>query len=283
MSPVAGERPWGDRELLVAGVRAMAGAVLLGLPLLMTMEMWSLGFTMRPERLALLLALTFPLLAGLAYFGGFRSNVGLKDSLIDAGVAFLLGTVAAAVVLAAFGVLDSDSSIREIVGTLALEAVPAGMGAALARSQLGAGDEDDKDDDEGHWEESYGGELFLMVAGALFFAFNVAPTDEVTVVAIHQGNPYFALGMALASVLVLHGFVYTLGFKGSHDPEAGRSKSFAFFRLTLPGYVLVLLTCALVLWMFGRLDGLGFDQALHRTIVLGLPGSVGAATARLVL
>ena len=276
-----GGRPWGDGELLVAGVRAMAGAILLGLPLLMTMEMWSLGFTMKPERLALLLALTVPLLAGLAYFGGFRRDVGLKDSLIDAGVAFFLGTAAAAAVLAAFGVIDQYSSAREVVGVLALEAVPAGMGAALARSQLGKDDDDDGDD--GRWEQSYGGELFLVVAGALFFAFNVAPTDEVVRVTVEQGSPYFALGTAAASVLVLHGFVYTLGFKGSHDPEAGRSKLFAFFRLTLPGYALVLLTSALVLFLFGRLDGLGPDSALHMTIVLGLPGSVGAATARLVL
>lgn len=273
-------RPWADRELLVAGVRALAGAVLFGLPLLMTMEMWTLGFAMRPERLALLLVLTVPLLTGLAYFGGFRTNVGWRDSLLDAFVAFFLGALAALAVVAAFGIIDEGSSLREIVGIVALESVPASMGAAVARSQLGLSQE--KDDVE-RWEESYTGELCLMVAGGLFFAFNIAPTDEITLITVEQGNPFYALGMAAASLLLLHSFVYTLGFKGSHDPEEDRSKLLAFFRLTLPGYALVLLVCALVLWLFGRLDGIGLDQSLHLTIVLGFPGAIGAAAARLVL
>ena len=53
--------------------------------------------------------------------------------------------------------------------------------------------------------------------------------------------------------------------------------------LTVPGYALVLATSLLVLWLFGRVDGLEPSQALHMTAVLGLPGALGAATARLIL
>ena len=53
--------------------------------------------------------------------------------------------------------------------------------------------------------------------------------------------------------------------------------------LTLPGYALLPLSSLLVLWLFGRIDGLEPAQALHMTAVLGLPGALGAATARLIL
>jgi uncharacterized membrane protein len=46
--------------------RAFGGALVFSLPLLMTMEMWWLGFAMDRLRLALLLAVQLPLLVGLA-------------------------------------------------------------------------------------------------------------------------------------------------------------------------------------------------------------------------
>lgn len=276
------ERPIVDGEFGKALARAFAGAVLFGLPLLMTMEMWTLGFTMRSERLALMLVLSVPLLVGLAYYGGFRRNVGLGDSIVDGLVAFAIGTVAAALVLFAFGVLDARSSLEEIVGVVALESVPAGMGAALASSQLGRS-RDEGDEGEHEWGESYAAELFLMVAGALFFAFNMAPTEEIVVITLEQGRVPYAIGLMVVSLLLLHAFVYALDFKGQHEEAHERARLPAFVSLTLPGYALVLLTSLLVLWLFGRLDGLEPSQALHMTAVLGLPGALGAATARLVL
>ena len=136
-SPTA--RPFADRALYKALARALAGSVLFALPLLMTAEMWTLGFAMPSERLALLLVLTVPLLVGLSWYGGFRHNVGLADAVVDGFVAFGVGTAAAGLVLFAFGVLGPHSSAEQIVGTLALESVPAGMGAALASNQLGLG------------------------------------------------------------------------------------------------------------------------------------------------
>lgn len=273
-------RPVADRALCKALARAFAGAVLFSLPLLMTAEMWTLGFTMRPERLALMLLLTVPLLAGLAYYGGFRHSVDLRDSIVDGLVAFMLGTVAAALTLFAFGVLDRQSSLEQLVGILALESVPAGLGAALASSQLGLEENGEKAHD---WGESYAGELFLMVAGALFFAFNVAPTEEIVLITLEQGHAAYAVGLMLVSLLLLHAFVYVLDFKGQHGRPVKRPRLPAFLSLTLPGYALVLLTSLLVLWLFGRIDGLDPSQSLHMTAVLGLPGALGAATARLVL
>src|SRR3712207_7608012 len=50
--------------------RSFAGAILFGLPLFMTMEMWWLGFLIRPERLALFILISIPMLWALAWLAG---------------------------------------------------------------------------------------------------------------------------------------------------------------------------------------------------------------------
>ena len=267
-----------DDELWLGLARAVAGALLFGLPVFMTMEMWRLGFTIPPLRLALFLTLSVPLLAGLAYLAGFRRDVGWLDAVVDGLVAWLIGAVTAGGALALFGALAAGMSFAEIAGKVALLAVPAGIGAALASSQLGESDRDEREE-----YQSYLGELFLMLAGAVFLAFNIAPTDEVPVIAMQQASPWLALLLVLASLLVLHGFVYGVGFRGGHGVRPGRRPLGELLGLTLPGYVVSLLASAYVLWTFGRLEGLAFSAMLHVVLVLGLPASVGAAAARLIL
>jgi putative integral membrane protein (TIGR02587 family) len=246
----------------------------------MTMEMWWLGFLIRPERLALFLLAGVPFLWALAWMAGFREDVGWSDALIDAGIAYLIGAVASLLVMALLGVVQPGVSLYELAGKVAVQAVPAGMGATLARSQLGAREEEEATEQR---RETYLGELFLMAAGALFLAFNVAPTEEIVTIAHQQGSPLYGVALILASLLALHAFVYFVGFHGQHEPPGGRSGTAEFVRLTLPGYLVVLLVCLYVLWTFGRLDGVPFDMALHLVLVLGFPAALGAATARLVL
>ena len=260
--------------------RAFAGALLFALPLLMTMEMWSLGFVVRPERLALFLVVGIPLLAGLAWLVGFREDFGWQDAVIDAGIAYLVAALAAGCALVLLGAITPDMSAYEIAGKVALQLVPAGLGAVLARSQLGLRDEDDVEEAR---RESYAGELFLMAAGALFLAFNVAPTEEIVLIAHQQASPWYGLMLLVGSVGLLHAFVYAVGFSGQHSPPEDRGGGHEFLYLTLPGYVIVLAICAYVLWTFGRLDGLSVMSALHLVLVLAFPAALGAATARLVL
>lgn len=122
-----------------------------------------------------------------------------------------------------------------------------------------------------------------MAAGAVFFAFNLAPTDEIPLIAHQQRSPWVALALVALSLLLLHGFVYGAGFRGQHAPRPGRSLRADLLGLTLPGYVIVLAACTYVLWTFGRLDGLAPGAMLHVVLVLGLPASIGAAAARLIL
>ncbi|MBA3444346.1 MAG: DUF2391 family protein [Gemmatimonadales bacterium] len=56
-----------NRRFALGLVRAFGEAILFSFPMLMTMEMWWLGFYMSPTRLALFILLDIPLLVGLSY------------------------------------------------------------------------------------------------------------------------------------------------------------------------------------------------------------------------
>ena len=59
--------------------RGAAGSILFAFPLLMTMEMWWLGFYLDRAKLLLLLVLTFALLVPLSWLSGFERT----DSRIE--------------------------------------------------------------------------------------------------------------------------------------------------------------------------------------------------------
>src|SRR5687768_15817555 len=77
-SETRGERS-DTRHFAIGLARAFGGAVIFGLPMLMTMEMWALGSTMEPLRLALLVLLSIPLLIGLSHVSGFEETFGVVD------------------------------------------------------------------------------------------------------------------------------------------------------------------------------------------------------------
>ncbi|WP_027134052.1 TIGR02587 family membrane protein [Geminicoccus roseus] len=259
--------------------RAAGGAILFAFPLLMTMEMWRLGFHMDRFRLALFVALGVVLLVGLSRRVGFQQNIRWRDDVCDALSAYAIGTLIALAFLTLFGLLDRTMAPGEWVGKIAVQSVPAGIGAILARAQFtGAPDEEDAPPKGA----SYGGELLLMIAGAVFVAFNVAPTDEIQVIA-QQVSAWQAVLLALVSVTLLHLLVYNLGFSGQEAWPANLSFLEVFFRFSLAGYGLALTVSAYILWTFGRGDDAGLTQLLTMTVVLGFPSSIGAATARLIV
>ena len=63
-----------NRDYAIGVARAFGGALLFSLPILMTMEMWTLGFAMDRLRLAVLMLGLLPILIGLAYYSGFEET-----------------------------------------------------------------------------------------------------------------------------------------------------------------------------------------------------------------
>ena len=267
----------GRRKFMVGLARAYGGAVLFTLPMLMTMEMWWLGFYMPRLRLALFLAVLMPLLVALSFLSGFEKTFSWKTDIVDAGVALFVGFTAAAFVLWMFDLVSADMSLNEVAGKIALQAVPGSMGALLAQSQLGG-----QDGNRERRETGYLMELLLMGVGALYFAFNVAPTQEMVAIA-YKASPWHLLVMLAVSVVVMHAFVYAVEFRGQEEPPKGQGTVSIFLRLTVVGYAVALLVSAYVLWMFDRFAGISLSQAVEITIVLGFPAAIGAAAARLIL
>ena len=254
--------------------RAFGGALIFGLPMLMTMEMWELGIYMDRWRLLLLLVSSFPVLMFLSHYFGFERSWGWREDLRDVSIAYGVGFLAGAGILLLLGILGPGMSPSEIIGKLVLQAISGALGALLARSQFGQHD--------GDGAPGYGNELGVMAAGALFLSLNVAPTEEMMVIA-YRMTAWHSLMLMATSILIMHGFVYAVEFKGSSAVPEGTPWWALLLRFTMTGYVLALAIALYALWLFSRLDGLSFGQILGATIVLGFPAALGAAAARLIL
>jgi putative integral membrane protein (TIGR02587 family) len=220
-----------------------------------------------------------PVLFGLEYYTGFKHATTAWDELADAAVAYGVGLVASLTVLAMFNLLSLNEPLSSVIGKVALQAIPASFGAMLSGSQFGAQGAAERRHKR---DVGFGGIIFLMAVGALFLSFNVAPTEEMFLIAARM-NPWHGIALACASLLIMHGFVYAASFRGAPGAPEGLSRKDLFFRYTVPGYVIALVVSTYVLWTFGRYEGYAATPMIMQALVLGLPASIGAAAARLVV
>jgi putative integral membrane protein (TIGR02587 family) len=282
---MSGEKPKKrtSRRYAIDLARAFGGALVFGIPGLMTMEMWWLGSSENGYRLALFIALTIPLLTGLSHFEGFEDTFSAKDDILDTFTAIAVGFIAAALMLYLFGVLSAEMSADEIIGKIAVQTVVGALGAMFAESLLGTGEsETEEHNRERIRGASYFGQVFLMMVGAVYLSLTLAATEEMILIAYQMTN-WHTIGLVVFSLAVMHGFVYAV--KHTRGETNGAEESFAsvFLRFTVVGYVVALLVSAYILWTFGRMDDTGFEETLKAVIVLGFPSALGAAASRLIL
>jgi len=267
-----------NRRYAQALSRAFAGALIFCLPLLLTMEMWWLGFYLEPWRLAQLMIANLILLYGLSKVAGFEESHSWTDDILDACTAYFVAAVTTALMLYAIGAVRPQMTVGEVTGMIAIQSVPASFGAMIGVKLLGEGDEIEASE---RWRETYPGTLFLMLAGALFLSFTVVPTEEMILIAF-QIDPWHALAIVATSVLILHAILYLVGFRGQEQRlEAGHGG--ALLRYTLPGFGVALAAAAYMLWTFGRLDGLHFGQAVLAVTVVAFPAALGVGIAQVVI
>ena len=272
-----------DRDAyLRAMVRAGAGGLLFGVPLLYTNEMWAAGSTLAWWKILLLLAVSFFLVVAFTRIEGFRRDTTLRDALWDGAVSMGLGIVIAAGMLAILGQVGSRSSLREWVGQVAVEAIAVAIGASVARGLLGEGhDPGDPDSEPGPL-----GQGLVAAGGALFFALNVAPTEEPMMIGF-KNDWWLILALLVLMVPVSFAIVFYADFRGSHRK---RKKGGELSPLLTPigetilCLVAALLVSAALLWFFGRIGpGVGAGATLHQIVSLGFVSAIGASAARLLL
>lgn len=264
------------QEMWIGLGRAAGGALIFSLPMLMTVEMWEFGASMSRLTLLGMLVVSLPVLMFLSHQSGFEATWGWREDIRDVIIALAIGCVTSCAVLALFGTIDLETPIPAASGMILLQAMPAALGALLARSQFGS------QSAEGERDVGYLAHLAIMGIGALYLSFNIAPTDEILDIALATTSIHAVIAV-LVSVLLMHGFVYATAFKGSVDLGPDTPWWSAILRFTVPGYLVALVCAGLLLASFGRFEGMDTFLALRLIVVLGLPAAIGAAAARLIL
>ncbi|MEY2426295.1 MAG: hypothetical protein QOI61_1867 [Actinomycetota bacterium] len=273
-------------------VRAVSGGLLFGIPLLYTMEVWWVGTYTAPSRVLAVLLLTFLPVWFLNRTSGFRSgkDVRLSDAAIDSIETVALGILTAGLFLVLLKEISTSTPLAEAVGKISFEAMPFGIGIALAQHFLRRGRTDGDGDNASAGAGGSGDEdrlhatvadLGATVIGAVFIAFNIAPTDEVPMIANVLG-PYSLLLVMIVSLAVSFCIVFVAGFSAQ---ERRRSQPGIFqhpISETVACYLIALVASFVMLWYFQRLDASApWQETLSHIIVLGLPASVGGAAGRL--
>jgi putative integral membrane protein (TIGR02587 family) len=262
--------------------RGVAGGLLFSLPLLYTMEVWWAGFTSHPFRLAAYVAATFALLLGYNYFVGLRRDTCFSEVVIDSVEELGLGLLLALLILWLLGRVTAGMPLEEAAGKVVIEAMTVAVGVSVGTAQLGAGDgEEDKGVRGGGESVGFGGQLVITLCGAVLFAANVAPTEEIVMIAV-EISPWRVLGLALLSLALGALVLYYSEFAGSkkhvrfdrhHDVLVG----------AVVTYSVALAASAAILLFFGRFDGQAWAACVAQTVVLGVAATLGASAGRLLL
>src|SRR5205085_12695487 len=125
-------------QTLVAYGRGAAGAMLVGLHMIYTMEMWWTAYHMPRWRIVLLMTVNMGILLVLQHYSGLHPRKTPAAQLRAAIVAYGIGAVIAAAGLYGLRVLDVHSSVQTIAASIALESVPLSVGASVAMSEFGS-------------------------------------------------------------------------------------------------------------------------------------------------
>jgi putative integral membrane protein (TIGR02587 family) len=259
----------------------VAGGLLFSLPLLYTMEVWQAGFTIPAHRQLVYVLLALVLLLGYNRYAGLHPDSSWAEVAIDSveemGIALLLS----AVVLLLIGRITPSQDFGEIVGRIVVEAVTVAIGVSVGTAQLG-GEGGDAETGLPHKDEgSFSGQLTLALCGAVLFAANVAPTEEIVRIGIEM--PGYQLAALAAATLVLGALVlYYSDFRGAR--RWARVTGFpSVLRGTVITYAVGLAASAGMLWLFGRFDGAGPRAIVGQTVALGVASTLGASAGRLLL
>ncbi|MBA3778000.1 MAG: DUF2391 family protein [Chloroflexi bacterium] len=263
----------------------MLGGLLIGLPLLFTQETWNAGFLLSGWKILVLLGITSAVVVGYNSLSGFRRERNTTELLIDSIEAIGLAIVVALVALFVLGRINVSTDPRQVAGTVALEAIAISIGISVASTQFAGdgsqGSDDDRGSPSGAPVGSFG-RLLVAAGGALLFALNVAPTEEPLLLGVEADWWLLLLAMA-ASFLINLSIVFYAEFRGGRARPPADGPISGPLTETLATYAVSLLVSLLLLWAFGRTDGVSLRAIIGPMIMLGVVASFGAAAGRLLI
>ncbi|HSC68383.1 MAG TPA: TIGR02587 family membrane protein [Cellvibrio sp.] len=255
--------------------RAVGGALIFSLPMMMTMEMWEIGFYVEPLRLMILILVSLPLWVGVSSIIGFEETKTLGDDILDVLVAYAIGFITSAFVLLALGIITSETGPGQIFSMLLLQSVPGSLGALLARSLIGS-------DSQLKFEQGYHQELIILITGSLFLAFNLAPTEEIILIS-YKMHYWHMFILFLFTLTIMQMFTLSNPDVPSGSLRQWRTHWQLFVRFTSTGYMLAFVVSLFMLWALGRTDGENLGNIINTALVLSFPAGIGASAARLIV
>jgi putative integral membrane protein (TIGR02587 family) len=266
-------------------IRGASGGFLFGIPLLYTMEVWWIGSSTKPAQMSIAIATTFLVVFLLTRTEGFRKtkDIGWRKAVIDTVEAIAIGIVCAAFILFLLREITLDTPLQEALGKIIFEGLPFALGVALASGFLSGDRYESSDKDSEPMINPTLADIGATLIGAMIIAFNIAPTDEIPMLAAAISPPW-QLAIIAASLLISYGIVFAAGF----TYQAKRQQQQGIFQRplseTVMAYLVSLVASAFMLFFFHKLS---FDDPwsvwLGYTLVLGLPATVGGAAGRLAV
>ncbi len=276
-------------------IRGASGGFLFGIPLLYTMEVWWIGSYTQPPQMLGAIAATYSVVFLLNRTEGFRkhkSNELIGDAM-DSVEALAIGTVCATLILILLREISFQISLQEALGKIIFEGLPFSLGVALARSVLSGdrnGSSDDNQDPVNHSKSVQKEAINATVAdiggtliGAMIIAFNIAPTDEVPMLAAAIDPPW-QIAIIVASLFISYGIVFVAGLTN----QSRRYQQKGIFQRplseTVVAYLVSLMAAALMLLFFHKLNFSDpWSVWLSYSVILGLPATIGGAAGRLAV
>lgn len=268
-------------------VRGASGGFLFGIPLLYTMEVWWIGSSIAPVRLLLALLLTFAIVFLLNRTCGFRKTdiINAANAAIDTIEAMALGLVCATVILVLLREITLQTPLNEALGKIIYEGIPFTLGVALANQFLRGGDRDGdspKQAEKGNLNATLS-DVGATLIGGTIIAFNIAPTDEIPMLAAATSPPWLLAMMAI-SLLISYGIVFEAGFANQPKRHNQRGIFQRPLSETIAAYLVSLIAAAAMLLFFDKLQFSDPWQTwLAQTLILGLPTTIGGAAGRLAV
>ncbi len=271
-------------------IRGTCGGFLFGIPLLYTMEVWWIGSLAKPQLMMTAIALMFIGVFLLNKSEGFRKRRRRKrpyEAAIDTVEAIAIGLACSSFVLFLLQELTIATHLKETLGKIIFESVPFTLGVALANQFLGDTEGGNSRETENKTPKSELSatlaDLGATVIGATVIAFNIAPTDEIPMLAATVSPPW-QLPIIATSLIISYGIVFQAGFA---DQQKRRQQKGIFQRPsgeTIMSYLVSLLAAAMMLWFFQKLTlSDPWTMWLDHTLMLGLPATIGGAAGRLAI
>jgi putative integral membrane protein (TIGR02587 family) len=252
-----------------------------------------------------------------------RRNTRPQEIITDTIEAIAIGLVCSTLVLVLLRELNVETPLKEAIGKIVFESVPFTLGVAVANLLLGdSRNAQSSQSDSSHskasgslaeeeealgWEDSgLPSQSFLKTSktfrkrqgeqlndtlrdigggfiGAIFIAFNIAPTDEIPMLAAAVSPPWLLL-IILVSLLVSYGIVFEAGFSQQQRRMQQRGIFQHPLSETIAAYLLSLIASVALLVFFQQLNSADpWKVWLEYTILLGFPATIGGAAGRLAV